>query len=207
MTIRHPTRPFAPGLAPHDKGFRFALGAAEEPRSLVWRIWVRDDEVHCDARTASEEIGLTAYPTGRWRIEMGGVVSRWHRPKEFRPGWTRGPDVVLPGRVAAAEPAAPRAKAAEPLTWLRVPADGSVARIQLWFAGPGADEARWRQALPRGAEPLMVLSLRRAGTVHVVRLDEAAEAEDAPKASGVPARGVTIRADQTGRPSFWETVA
>ena len=188
------------------KGFSFALGVPEEPRSLPWRVWTRDDEVHLTVRTVTEDIGLTAYPTGRWRIEVGGVVSRWHRPKEFRPGWTRGPDLVLPGLVAAAEPATSRPKAAEPLTWLRAPAIGQSARIQLWFAVPAAEDARWRQALPRSGESLAVLLLRRAGSVHLVRVDEPADAEAGAHGPGSSTRGVSVRADQSGRPSFWETV-
>ena len=194
-------------LFTNPKGFRFALGSAEQPRSLVWRAWTRDDEVHLTVAAGAGEIGLTAYPTGRWRIEVGGVISRWHRPKEFRPGWTRGPDIILPGQAAAAEPAAKVTKTAEPITWLRAPPEGQATRIQLWFANLGADETRWRQALARSAESLVVLSLRRAGTVHLVRLDEPAAVDEETPGSGLGVRGVAVRADQTGRPSFWETVA
>ena len=194
-------------LFTNPKGFRFALGSAEQPRSLVWRAWTRDDEVHLTVVPGAGEIALTAYPTGRWRIELGGVVSRWHRPKAFRPGWTRGPDIILPGRVTAAEPVVKVTKTTEPITWLRAPAEGQATRIQLWFANPGADETRWRQALARSAESLVVLSLRRAGTVHLVRQDEPAEADDETGGSRSGVRGVAVRADQTGRPSFWETVA
>ena len=72
--------PFVPGASATPKGFRFALGTLEQPRSLVWRLWTRDDEVHVTVSAAGQTTELTAYPTGRWRIDMGGVVSRWHRP-------------------------------------------------------------------------------------------------------------------------------
>lgn len=166
-----------------------------------------DDEVHVGVRTPTEPVELTAYPTGRWRIDIGGVVSRWHRPKEFRPGWTRGPDVVLPGVVAAVEPLGRPgpAKVTEPILWLRAPGDGQTARMQTWFATPGADEVRWRQGLPRSIESVAVLALRRAGTLHLLRQDEPGDLEGG--TAGTGARGVVVRADQSGRPSFWETVA
>lgn len=206
MTLPDPTDPFAAGPGP-AKAIRLALGAPGQARSLEWRVWVKDDEVHCDGRTATEEIKFTGYPTGRWRIDVGGAVSRWHRPKPFRPGWTQGPDLVLSGRLAEVEPAAGRSNAADPVRWLRPPADGLVCRVQLWFATPGAEEDRWRSGLPRGAESLAVLSLRRSGAVHLIRIDEAADIEAGLEGGRLVERGVAVRADHSGRPSFWETVS
>ena len=201
------TRAFVPSSGIATKGFHFGLGSAANPESLVWRAWTRDDEVHVAVHPVAGSVELTAYPTGRWRIEIGGVVSRWHRPREFRPGWTRGPDILLPGGAVLSEPAPSAQRKAEPIVWLRPPEAGQLARLQLWFAIPGADEARWRQALGRSTASVVVLPLRRAGTLHLVRQDEAA---DVPDRAGPPSgklREVIVRADQTGRPSFWETVA
>lgn len=198
------TGPFVPSSGLPKGGFRFALGSEKQPQSLVWRAWTRDDEVHLSVKTAALATELTAYPTGRWRIEVGGVVSRWHRPKEFRPGWTRGPDVVLPGAPILGEPAVPQTKGAEPIHWLRGPGEGQAARVQIWFAAPGADLPRWRQALSRSIESVAVLALRRAGSIHLIRLDEPADPDRGE--SGTGARGVVVRADQSGRPSFWETI-
>ncbi len=198
--------PFVPGASAMPKGFRFALGPPEQPGSLVWRLWTRDDEVHVTVSAGGQATELTAYPTGRWRIDMGGVVSRWHRPKPFRPGWTRGPDIILPGQPAAAEPMAKAAPRMEPIAWLPVPAEGQAARIHLWFAEPGADERRWRDALPELAQPIVGLPLRRAGSVHLVRVDEAGVPPDPPAPSGMLVRRVMVSADHTGRPSFFETV-
>ena len=206
MTLPDPTVPSA-GRAATDKAIRFALGAPGQARSLEWRVWVKDDEVHCDGRTAVEEINFIGYPTGRWRIEIGGAVSRWHRPKPSRPGWTRGPDWVISGRPAEVEPTAARPKAGDPLRWLPPPADGLVCRVQLWFAAPGAEVGPWRSALPPGAETLAVLSLRRSGAVHLVRIDETPESEAGSEGGRLVERGVAVRADQSGRPSFWETVS
>lgn len=199
--------PFVPGASAAPKGFRFAVGTAEQPSSLVWRLWTRDDEVHLTVNAAGQATELTAYPTGRWRIDMGGVVSRWHRPKTFRPGWTRGPDIVLPGRAAAVEPMAKAPARSEPITWLSMPPTGQLVRIQMWFAEPGADQRRWQGALPERAEPLVGLPLRRAGSVHLVRVDETQTPwADASSSLTLPSRAVMVSADQTGRPSFFETV-
>ncbi len=198
--------PFVPGASATPKGFRFALGTPEQPRSLVWRLWTRDDEVHVTVSAAGQTTELTAYPTGRWRIDMGGVVSRWHRPKPFRPGWTRGPDIVLPGLAAALEPIAKAPSRTEPITWLSLPAAGQAVRIQLWFAEPGADQRRWLSALPDLAQPLVGLPLRRAGSVHLVRVDEPqAPSADLSSSRTLPSRGVMVSSDQAGRPSFFET--
>ncbi len=199
------TGPFVPSSGLPKGGFRFALGSEQQPQSLVWRVWTRDDEVHVSVRTVALTTELIAYPTGRWRIEVGGIASRWHRPKEFRPGWTRGPDIVFPGMLAGAKPPVPSKKETEPIHWLRGPGEGQAARVQMWFATPGADETRWRQALSRSIESVAVLALRRAGALHLIRLDEPADPESGDRGTG--ARGVVVRADQSGRPSFWETVA
>ena len=198
--------PFVPGASAAPKGFRFALGKMAQPGSLVWRLWIRDDEVHVTVTAGGQTTELTAYPTGRWRIDIGGVVSRWHRPKPFRPGWTRGPDIVLPCQSAAAEPIPKALPRTEPIAWLPLPVEGQVARIQLWFAEPGADEQRWRDALPELAQPIVGLPLRRAGSVHLVRVDEPGGSTDLSAASGISVRRVMVSADQTGRPSFFETV-
>lgn len=198
--------PFVPGASAMPKGFRFALGTLEQPGSLVWRLWTRDDEVHVTVIAGGQTTELTVYPTGRWRIDIGGVVSRWHRPKPLRPGWTRGPDIVLPGQSAAAEPTPKAPPRTEPIAWLPMPVEGQVARIQLWFAEPGADERRWRDALPELARPIVGLPLRRAGSVHLVRVDEPGGSTDLIAASGMLVRRVMVSADQTGRPSFFEAV-
>jgi hypothetical protein len=88
------------------KSFRFALGAPDDPRSGLWRAWTHEDETHLGVRTTTAEVHLTAYPTGRWRIVIGSDISKWTRPKEFRPGWTRGPDLLIPFSAAPVRPAA-----------------------------------------------------------------------------------------------------
>ena len=57
-----------------DTAAAFALGSPDAPRSLVWRAWTRDDEFHLAARRGTEAVELTAFATGRWRIDVNGEV-------------------------------------------------------------------------------------------------------------------------------------
>ena len=197
------------------KVFRFALGSLASPRSGLWRLWTHEDEVHLAVRTTREEVALTAYPTGRWRIAVGTVVSRWTRPKEFRPGWTRGPDLVIPGSVAPVQSPASDPYATEPVSWLPAPPAGQLARFTLLFASPRAEGSRWRPLDAPGTESLIVLPLRTAGAPHLCRVDEPDPAEALP-AGGAPAVedppgpvefAVVVSADQDGRPSLRESYA
>ena len=180
----------------------FALGSSEDPRSLCWSVRTKDDELRLAASPADGPVELTAYPTGRWRVTVGGVVSRWFRPPEFRPGWVRGPDVLLGGHSAPPEPGVPVGS----VRWLNPPNVGQLARIQLWFANPYADEGKWWSALPRSTERIEVFLLRRAGSVHIVRDDEPVDPDDQPGPPLARGRGVAVRTDSAGRLSLRETV-
>jgi hypothetical protein len=205
------------------KTFRFALGSLADPLSAVWRVWTQEDEVHVAVRATLEEVALTAYPTGRWRIAVGSVVSRWTRPREFRPGWTRGPDLVIPHSAVPVLSPTPDRFATEPVTWLAPPAPGHLARFNLLFASPRAEESRWRPPDAPGTQSVAVLPLRTAGALHICRVDEPLDPEDvadrtllatvAPpdptQASNRQSRGfaVIVSADEAGRPSLRESHA
>src|SRR5512134_764405 len=161
-----------------NKVFRFALGSAAEPRSGLWRAWTHEDEVHLGVRATRAELHLIAYPTGRWRITIGDDVSKWNRPKEFRPGWTRGPDLLIPHcpgpvRLPEVDPLAH-----EPVTWLPPPAPGFAARFSLLLASPRAEGSQWRPQDAPGTVGLVILPLRTAGALHLNRLDEVMEPAD-----------------------------
>jgi hypothetical protein len=192
-----------------NKIFRFALGSPAAPLSGLWRVWTHEDEAHVAVPATLEEVGLTIYPTGRWRIMVGGVVSRWTRPKDFRPGWTRGPDLVIPHSDVPVQLPAKDAHAAEPVAWLAPPIDGYQARFSLLIATPAAEASHWRPVEAPGTQDLATLALRTAGTLHLYRRDEPVQPEDRPPAAGQPANGpvalsVIVRADQMGHPSFLE---
>ena len=188
------------------KLFRFGLGTPASPRSGLWRLWTHEDEVHLSVRTAREQVELTAYPTGRWRIAIGSVVSRWTRPKEFRPGWTRGPDLVIPRNATAIQLPAGDPHSKEPVVWLPPPAALHLARFTLLFAAPRAEERPWRPADTAGTQSVVVLPLRTAGNLHLCRLDEPVAPEEVEDSSaGSTGFGVIVSTDQAGHPSLRET--
>ncbi len=203
------------------KVYRFALGSPEGPLSAIWRVWTQDDEVHVAVRTALEDVTLTAYPTGRWRITVGSAVSRWTRPKEFRPGWTRGPDIIIPHRGRAIPATIGDPFARETVAWLPPPAPRGLARFSLLFASPRAAEGRWQPADTPGSRGVTVLPLRTAGALHICRVDEPLNPDDmsasSPSATTalqvlaqLPDRPsstlvVIVSADQAGRPTLRES--
>jgi len=189
--------------------FRFALGSPASPLSGLWRVWTHEDDVHAAVQTTRGEVVLTAYPTGRWRISVGTDMSRWTRPSEFRPGWTRGPDIIIPCRTAPVPLPGTDAHAAEPVVWLPPPAPGHVARFALLFASPRAEQSRWRPQDAPGTQSVTVLPLRTAGCLHLSRIDEPAPPTDrVGPLSPDPLRfDVVISADEAGRPSLRESPA
>lgn len=186
-----------------NKVFRFAIGSAAEPRSGLWRAWTHEDEVHLGVHASTAEVHLTMYPTGRWRITIGSDVSKWTRPKEFRSGWTRGPDLLIPYTPAPVHLQQPDPLVHEAVTWLPAPAPGSVARISLLLASPRAEGSQWRPHDAPGTVGLAILPLRTAGALHLNRLDEPMES-DGTAAGQTDATGfeVLVSADQSGRPTL-----
>jgi hypothetical protein len=189
--------------------FRFALGALARPLSGLWRVWTHEDDVHASVQTPRGELVLTAYPTGRWRITVGSDMSRWTRPKEFRPGWTRGPDLIIPYSASPVPFPATDPHATEPVAWLPPPVPGHLARFTLLFASPRAEESRWRPEDAPGTQSVAVLPLRTAGWLHLSRIDEPlplAEPTD-PLHPGSLTFDVVVSADEAGRPSLREAHA
>ena len=189
--------------------YRFGLGSITAAYSGLWRVWTHEDEVHLAVSTASDDVALTAYPTGRWRIAIGAAVSRWTRPKEFRPGWTRGPDLLIPYSSVPIRPAVSDPFAKEPVTWLAPPAPGFLARFTMLLASPRAEESIWRPLDTTGTEGVVILPLRRAGAVHLCRSDEPLPADGSTQlpptdAPSLLSLSVTVSADQLGRPSLIE---
>ena len=189
--------------------FRFALGSLANPLSGLWRVWTHEDDVHAAVQTNRGELVLTAYPTGRWRIAVGSHMSRWTRPKEFRPGWTRGPDLIIPYTTFPVPFPATDSHATEPVAWLPPPAPGHVARFTLLFASPRAEESRWRPQDAPGTESVTVLPLRTAGCLHLSRIDEPTVPAGPPDpwSPGPRTFDVVVSADEAGRPSLRESHA
>jgi hypothetical protein len=191
------------------KAYRFALGSPDAPRSGVWRVWTHEDEVRAAVRTTNEEVTLTAYPTGRWRITQGTVVSKWHRPREFRPGWVQGPTIVVPFSSVPIRSLGSDPYPGEPVSWLPAPQLDHTARITLLFAGPRAEQSRWRPSDLPGTRHLTILPLRTLGALHIDRIDEPIQAEDQESEQvgddGLRGLRVIISADPAGQPSLRES--
>jgi hypothetical protein len=187
-----------------NKVFRFALGSAADPRSGRWRAWTHEDEVHLGVQATHAELHLIAYPTGRWRITIGDAVSKWTRPKEFRPGWTRGPDILIPFRPGPVRLPETDPFAHEPIAWLPAPAPGFAACFSLLLASRRAEESQWRPQDAPGTLGLAILPLRTIGALHLNRLDGAMDPVDAPISPSAEATGfeVLVSADHTGRPTL-----
>ncbi len=204
-----------------NKVFRFALGSPATPYSGRWRVWTHEDEVHLAVRATDEEVGLTVYPTGRWRITVGGAASRWTRPADFRPGWSRGPDLVIPYTATPVQSPAIDPYATEPLVWLPPSTHGFHARFSLLIATPSAEASHWRPPEAPGTQSLATLPLRTAGTLHLYRIDEPATPEHSTPPAAVAPDGsqvlpaaapptplrmtVNVSADNLGYPSFRES--
>ncbi len=150
---------------------------------------------------------LTAYPTGRWRIATGKDVSRWTRPGEFRPGWIKGPDIILPHTDTAVIQETPDPNPAEPVHWLTPPGPGQEAHVTLLFASPRAEESHWRPQDVEGTESVSTLRLRTTGCLHLSRVDAPVPGiEPESRSNDSPVvHDVTVGADSGGRPSFRES--
>lgn len=186
-----------------NKVFRFALGSPSDPRSGCWRAWTHEDEVHLGVRATDAEVHLTAYPTGRWRITVGNQISKWTRPKEFRPGWTRLPNLLIP--FVPHPIRLPEADALSPdINWLPPPGPGVVAHVSLLLASPRAEGSQWRPQDAPGTIGLVVLPLRTAGALHLNRLDEPMDPDDPTQVPSGEASGfqVIISADHSGLPTL-----
>ncbi len=186
------------------KSLRFALGTPDLPRSGLWHLWVQEDDVHLDVETAPHTLAFTAYKTGRWRIAAGAAISRWTRPKDFRPGWTRGPDLLVPGSTYPLH--LPNSKPTEPVTWLPLPFPGSIARFSMLFAGPRSTDYPWRPANIAGSTDIAVLALRTMGSLYLCRRDEPDD-DPEPGTAGAEFQALVVRisADQAGVPSLRES--
>jgi hypothetical protein len=199
-----------------NREFRFGLGSIASPRSGIWRLWTHEDDLHLAVQTSREEVTLLAYPTGRWRISSGGAVSKWTRPREFRPGWTRGPDLVIPHAPAPVRLPPRDPVSSDSIVWLPPPAPGQQARFTLLFATPRAEGSLWRPPDTPGTQGIAVLPLRTVGALHLCRVDEPIATEaigfdlrdsgagDVPSSDALEI-AVVVSADQAGNPSLWES--
>ena len=91
------------------KRVKFAVGSQDSPLSAVWVVSASGSDVYVGARGVMQSIKLSLHRSGRWNLaftsETGHVSpktgQRQHvqlrRPAEFRPGWTFGPAILVPG--------------------------------------------------------------------------------------------------------------
>lgn len=188
------------------KSFRFALGSSARPASGIWRVWVQEDDVHLQIHGTHQIVEFTAYRTGRWRIASGAAVSRWTRPKDFRPGWTEGPDLLIPGSHHPLRLPDPFPPGSEPVVWYPAPAPGRLARFKVLFASTRSSQYPWQPTDVAGTAGITILALRTAGWLHICRRDEPDEDLPDPLAAEATATlAVTVSANQAGVPSLRES--
>lgn len=123
-------------------------------------------------------------------------------PPGVPPGWTRGPEIILPSTGGMVPLPSPDAHAAEPITWLEPPAAGQAARFTLLLASSRAEGSHWRPHDAPGTRGITVLPLRTAGYLHLSRIDAPIPVEAGEP--GPEAFDVVVSADEAGRPSLRE---
>ncbi len=142
---------------------------------------MKGDDVYLAARALGGLIKLSMHWSGKWRLawtkESGiraprssdRVEERWHRPAEFRPGWTRGPSVIVPA-VDMREPFSRRPeKIGKPVVWSPAPRSGYSYRFVLLFAAPGVASKDWQSAVDSPGVLIGTVKLRDSQTVLLTR--------------------------------------
>lgn len=132
---------------------RFAVGEEGDQYTPVWRAWNNRSDVYLAARSTAGLLKLSLHESGQWMsafttqsgvtLEQGGRrQATWHRPNEFAPGWTMGPEIVVPWVEWAGElPFTEQIK--YDTFWFPAPEPGQVLTLKLLFSSSNSpDEVR-----------------------------------------------------------------
>lgn len=89
---------------------RFAVGNRDDVRSSIWRLWATRNDLYLASRSHAHISKISFHETGNYRYAINEIVERensitdravhkWHRPKEYIPGWTRCFGILVPPRI------------------------------------------------------------------------------------------------------------
>lgn len=89
---------------------RFAVGAREDLRSSVWRLWANKNDLYLAARSHAMISKFSFHESGKCRFAINSTVERentegdralykWKRPDELAPGWTLCFGILVPPRI------------------------------------------------------------------------------------------------------------
>lgn len=171
------TPPAVPAALSAPSAIRFNA-ADGSLRSAEWRVWTVKNaaDVYAAARLIGGEIKVSLHQSGNWQHgftadgkAQGSLppgqsrhFTRWSRPAEITPGWTRAVRVIIPDATLQARPTPSDPK--KPVTDLLTAHGGNATIAEIWL------ESASNQAPPplKGSQLVGRLSLPGGGTVWVV---------------------------------------
>lgn len=134
-----------------DESVRFAFGAPDRPLSSVWKLWIKRNEVYLGSRSTAGHLKYSFHSSGDWRLaatKQSGYLFegdrnalRWHRPPEFKPGWTQALSIVVPFREAEAPPQ-PGGPPNVDVIWIPGPDPGHKVAMMMLYGAGGRDARR-----------------------------------------------------------------
>ena len=169
---------------PRAEVVRFAVGAPDEPRSLVWRVWMTKgkSDLYISGRLQGGDWKVSLHESGDWRFGLTcefakarGMAERlifeqWERPQPLRDGVTSAFEIMVP----SAELALPRQplpedrrKHTEKVTWFPPAPEGCATHFIVMYTEPG-----W--PTPEAAPDfLSIFTLPDGRTVSIMVLEQA----------------------------------
>jgi hypothetical protein len=169
---------------PRAEVVRFAVGAPDEPRSLVWRVWMTKgkSDLYISGRLQGGDWKFSLHESGDWRFGLTrefakarGMAERlifeqWERPQPLRDGVTSAFEIMVP----SAELALPRQplpedrrKHTEKVTWFPPAPEGCATHFIVMYTEPG-----W--PTPEAAPDfLSIFTLPDGRTVSIMVLEQA----------------------------------
>lgn len=89
------------------KEIRIVVGEKGDQVSPVWKIWNTKNDVYLSGKFAGGAFKISMHASGAWIVAAtseSGIeltpgnrrMKTWHRPKQFKQGWTWGPHIVVP---------------------------------------------------------------------------------------------------------------
>jgi hypothetical protein len=158
---------------------RFAVGRPDGPRSSVWRLWTRGDDIYLSLRDLTKAQKISLHSSGRWRnawtteqVAKGlpfvgpgqdRATDKWDRPPELAPGVTRAFDVVVPAsEVTEPEHYGAKLPAGKEIVWVPAAPQGfatyctvvltaAETTVSGWPGRNGmGSRLLWKQGLPNG---------------------------------------------------------